>query len=387
MAFEFIDAALTKRRQNHLLRKRVCLPQGHGRTVTFEGKPYLNFSSNDYLGMASHPKVLKAAQVALDKYGCGSSGSPLLTGYSHAQRELEDYLCDWLGFERCLLFNSGFAANTGVLQTLLSEQNLLIQDKLNHASLIDGGVACVAKSVRFRHNDMDSLQQRLQSAPNDTLTVTEGVFSMDGDTAKLDDIYQLTRQYESWLMIDDAHGIGVLGEQGRGTTSHYGLPPSAVDIHMATFGKAIGTTGAFVGASESLIEYLLQFCRHYIYSTAMPPAMAAATLASLTCLAQEQWRRDKLGELTDYFKTKMEGLGLTPSTSNSAIIPIIIGSADKTLLLSENLKKQGIWLAAVRPPTVASNGSRLRVTLTSQHETTDIDKLFDKLNHSMAVLL
>ncbi|NQZ12654.1 MAG: aminotransferase class I/II-fold pyridoxal phosphate-dependent enzyme, partial [Algicola sp.] len=211
MAFEFIETALTTRRQNHLLRKRVCLPQGHGRTVIFEGKPYLNFSSNDYLGMASHPKVLKAAQAALDKYGCGSSGSPLLTGYSYAQRELEDYLCEWLGFERCLLFNSGFAANTGVLKTLLSEQSLLIQDKLNHASLIDGGIACAAKSVRFRHNDMDSLQQRLQSAQNNTLTVTEGVFSMDGDTAKLDDIYQLTREYKSWLMIDDAHGIGVLG--------------------------------------------------------------------------------------------------------------------------------------------------------------------------------
>ncbi|MCJ8269275.1 MAG: 8-amino-7-oxononanoate synthase [Psychrosphaera sp.] len=311
----------------------------------------------------------------------------MLTGYSYAQRELEDYLCDWLGFDRCLLFNSGFAANTGVLQTLLSEQSLLVQDKLNHASLIDGGVACAAKSVRFRHNDMDSLQQRLQSAPNDTLTVTEGVFSMDGDTAKLDEIYQLTRENKSWLMIDDAHGIGVLGEQGKGTANHYGLSPNAVDIHMATFGKAVGTTGAFVGASKSTIEYLLQFCRHYIYSTAMPPAMAAATLASLKCLAQEQWRRDKLGELTDYFKSKIKGLGLLDSHSDSAIQPIIIGCADKTVALSESLKKQGIWLAAIRPPTVSAKVSRLRVTLTSQHETKDIDSLFDKLNQSMAVLL
>ena len=386
MSFEFIDAALSERRANHLLRKRVCLPQGHGRLVSFDGKPFVNFSSNDYLGMASHPKVLKATQQALDKYGCGSSGSPLLSGYSHAQRELEDYLCQWLGFERCLLFNSGFAANTGVLQTLLNDQSLLVQDKLNHASLIDGGVACAAKSVRFRHNDMDSLQQRLQSALHDTLTVTEGVFSMDGDTAKLDDIYQLTRQHKSWLMVDDAHGLGVLGKQGKGTADHYGLGPNEVDIHMATFGKAVGTTGAFVGASESTIEYLMQFCRHYIYSTAMPPAMAAATLASLKCLAQEQWRRDKLTELTEYFKCKMQALGLKSNRSNSAIMPIIIGCAEKTVALSDSLKKQGIWLAAVRPPTVSANSSRLRVTLTSQHEHKDIDNLFDKLTQSMAVL-
>jgi 8-amino-7-oxononanoate synthase len=380
MAFEYLQKALTSREQDNLQRLRFSLPRGQGTTVDFQGKTFLNFSSNDYLGMASHPQVIKAGQNALEQYGVGSGGSPLVTGYSHCQRELEEYLSDWLGVERCLLFNSGFAANTGVIQTLMKDpKGLVIQDKLNHASLIDAGLSCAAKSVRYKHNDMNSLEQRLQDAAPDKLVVTEGVFSMDGDTAPLVEIEQRTHVNKSWLMIDDAHGFGVLGEQGKGTANSIGIPQNKVDIHMATFGKAIGTGGAFVGASSDTIEYLVQFCRHYIYSTAMPPALAAATLASLRCMAQEQWRRDKLNKLIGYFKAKKRKLGLAESASTTAIQPIIIGDAAKTLQISDQLKKTGIWLTAIRPPTVAANTSRLRVTICCDHSEADIDKLFNVL--------
>jgi 8-amino-7-oxononanoate synthase len=384
MAFDFILDDVNHRRSQQLYRQRFCLTQGHGRTLVCDGKRYLNFSSNDYLAMAAHPAVIKAAQEALQTYGVGSAGSALVTGYSKAQRELEDHLCDWLGIEACLLFNSGFAANTGVIQTLMNNpEALLVQDKLNHASLIEAGINAAAKSVRFRHNDMTHLAQKLTAHQANKLIITEGVFSMDGDSAPLPAIVQLAEQSDSWLMVDDAHGIGVLGDEGRGTISAQGLSPATVNIHMATFGKAVGTMGAFIGASKDTIEYLLQFCRHYIYSTAMPPAMAAATQTSLLCLAQENWRRDKLKQRISYFKAKMVGLGLPPNASQTAIQPIIIGDTAKTMAISQFLKQQGIWLTPIRPPTVPMNTSRLRVTLTCAHEEADINQLFDGLEQQL----
>ena len=380
MAFDFIQDGLNRRHNEQLFRQRFALAKGHGRTLSYQGKNYLNFSSNDYLGMAAHPQVIKAGQIALNKYGVGSSGSALITGYSQAQLELEAYLCDWLGLERCLLFNAGFSANTGVIQTLMTHaDSLLVQDKLNHASLIDAGLNCGAKLVRYRHNDMSHLQQKLNSDHADKLVVTEGVFSMDGDSAPLVQIQQITDDHHAWLMVDDAHGLGVLGDEGKGTVNALGMASDSVDITMATFGKAIGTMGAFVGAGADTIEYLIQFCRHYIYSTAMPPAMAAATLASLQIVAKEQWRRDKLQQLIAYFKTKLVILGFPPNMSETAIQPIIIGDTAKTLQISQALKQQGIWLTAIRPPTVAANTARLRVTLTCEHTESDIDRLFNGL--------
>lgn len=380
MAFDFIQHGLNSHRNSDLLRQRFALGQGHDRILVHDGRQYLNFSGNDYLGMASHPQVIKSAQAALEKYGAGSSGSSLVTGYSHAQLALEQYLCDWLGFEACLLFNSGFTANTGVIQTLMDDcADSLIQDKLNHASLMDAGQHCKAKHLRYRHNDMAHLQQKLATARHNTLVVTEGVFSMDGDTSPLAQINALTREANAWLMVDDAHGIGVLGDEGKGTASAQGLAPGAVNITMATFGKAVGTMGAFIGADNDTIEYLIQFCRHYVYSTAMPPAMAAATLTSLQCLAREQWRREQLGQNIAYFKSKMAAIGLPADASDTAIQPIIIGDAAKTLAIANALKTRGIWLAAIRPPTVAVNASRLRVSLTSLHTGADIDRLFDAL--------
>lgn len=377
MAFDFIQDGLNSRQANHLFRQRFALPQGHGRTLTFEGKSYLNFSSNDYLGMASHPQVIVSAQAALEKYGVGSAGSSLVTGYSQAQVELEQYLCDWLGVKRCLLFNSGFTANTGLIQTLMADKHdLLIQDKLNHASLIDAGVNCAAKFVRYRHNDTRHLQQKLNAQHNNKLVVTEGVFSMDGDSAPLAEIQTLAHYQQAWLMVDDAHGLGVLGDEGKGTANAFGLAADSVDITMATFGKAVGTMGAFVAGDSDTIEYLIQYCRHYIYSTAMPPAMAVATLTSLQYLAKEQWRRDKLNQLIGYFKSKVAELGLVGNDSQTAIQPIIIGDSAKAVEISNLLKSKGIWLTAIRPPTVPINTSRLRVTLTASHTEADINQLF-----------
>lgn len=362
------------------MRTRKAVVRDKTCRLQYQGQAYIDFSSNDYLGMSQHPEVVEAAAQALKQYGVGSGGSAMITGYSPEHQALEHYLADWLGYESCLLFGSGFAANTGVIETLMAgKSDLLIQDKLNHASLIDGGINCQAKSLRFHHNDIDALNTRLQSAGNNKLVVTEGVFSMDGDTSPLRQIAELAKANGAAVMVDDAHGLGVLGEQGKGTPSYFGLSNKAIDIHMATFGKAVGTTGAFVAASSQTIEYLLQFCRHSIYSTAMPPAMAAATLTSLKLIAKEQWRRDKLCELINHFKQKMAQLGLPDSHSKTAIQPVVIGDAAKVMNISDSLKASGIWLTAIRPPTVPQGTSRLRVTLSCNHEIADIDVLFEKL--------
>lgn len=380
MPFDFIQAKLDERVQHKLLRTRRALVRLSSTKVATDKDTFLDFSSNDYLGMSQHQDVISAANTATVQYGIGSGGSSMITGYSKVHQALEEYLAHWLGFERCMLFSSGFAANTGVIETLMvNKDDLLIQDKLNHASLIDGGRHCQAKSVRFAHNDMDALKRRLQQAGNNKLVVSEGVFSMDGDSAVLDQVVEHTKACSAGLMVDDAHGLGVLGEQGKGTLSHFGLNAADADIYMATFGKAVGTGGAFVAGSTSMIEYLLQFCRHYTYSTAMPPALAQATLTSLQIIAQDSWRREKLQSLIAHFKFRLNQIGLPDNQSSSAIQPILIGDTQKTLAISEGLKKSGIWLTAIRPPTVPQGTSRLRVTLNCDHQTQDIDFLFEQL--------
>lgn len=380
MPFSFIDSALKKREAANLKRQRHTLCRDSDGLITFQGKRYLDFSSNDYLGMANHPDVVNAAHQAMQQHGIGSCGSAMVTGYHPCHQALEEYLADWLGYERCMLFNSGFSANTGVVETLMQHPDgLLVQDKLNHASLIDAGINCKSNSVRFNHNDMPALERRLQGFANNKLVVTEGVFSMDGDTADLPSAVKLAKAAKAGFMIDDAHGIGVIGEQGKGTAAHLGIESNQIDVHMATFGKAVGTAGAFVAASNNTIEYLLQFNRHYIYSTAMPPAIAAGTLQSLKIIAKDQWRRDKLAELVGLFKQRARKLGLPDNHSSSAIQPIIIKDAAKAVMISEALKEAGIWLTAIRPPTVPVGTSRLRVTLTCHHQSSDIDRLFDQL--------
>ena len=389
--FAFIGQQLEKQQQNDLWRVRKVIDSSpnaieSARYVYHQNTRFLNFCSNDYLAFAGNQQIKQAAIKSIDKYGLGSTGSSLISGYTSAHYELEQQLCDWLGFEACLLFNSGFGANSALLHALMDDKNrFIVQDKLCHASLISAGMQVAAKMTRFIHNDVNSLSRRLSKCNGDTLVVTEGVFSMDGDRAPLKDISQICVDSNAWLMVDDAHGVGVTGEQGKGTLADVGANIRP-DIHMVTFGKAIGTGGAAIGGSRELVEYLTQFCKHYIYSTAMPATLAAATSESIDLIRTDQGdeKREKLSALIAHFNARKANCSwlkdeFKTAYSTSAIQPILIGDAASTMKLSQQLKAHGLWVNGIRPPTVPPNTSRLRVTLNSAHEFEDIDRLFDLL--------
>lgn len=383
MSFQRLSRRLDQQRLNNGYRVRRAVAGGNARELSHDNQPYLNFSSNDYLGLACDPQVKLAAIEAVNQYGAGCGGSPLVTGHGTIHQYLEDLLKDLTGQSGVMLYTSGFAANSGVIDTLLSQDDFLLQDKLNHASLMSAGRASAAKMNRFVHNDLASLELQLgtKAATNaaDTLVVTEGIFSMDGDGAPLADISRLCRRHQAWLMVDDAHGFGLYGH-GGGSCVEAGITP---DILMATFGKAIGTSGAFVAADKAVIDYLVNFCRHYIYSTSLSPMVVGATIASLK-LAQQPWRREKLAQLIGHFRTKAAQLGLAIMPSDSAIQPLIIGDSDRAMAIAGQLRAQGIWLTAIRPPTVAKGSARLRITLSTSHQLADIDTLLQALAQAVA---
>ncbi|MFT5756506.1 MAG: 8-amino-7-oxononanoate synthase [Alteromonadaceae bacterium] len=376
MPFEFIKNRLTEQHDKDRYRRRYHVAQQSSRELHINGKCYLNFSSNDYLGLNNHPKINKAMQEGIDKYGLCASASSLITGYQYPHQALEDEICTWLNKSRCLLYSSGFAANLGVLQTLGQDENTaFFLDKLSHASLIDGALSANAKVKRFLHNDTAQLERYLEQASTENkLIVSEGVFSMDGDKANISELCQLANEYNAWSYIDDAHSIGVIGKQGEGSISE-----GNIDIIMATFGKAIATSGAFVACDENLFEYLVNFSRHYIYSTAISPALAWATKASIEIIQKEHWRREKITELSHLLSSTLDAQ-VKLITTQSSIHAIEIGSEIKTLEICEKLKEMGIWLTAIRPPTVAKNSSRLRVTICSNHNTSDISHLSNSIN-------
>lgn len=387
MAFDFIAAALAKRRNEGLLRTRHTVDSAAGPMIEIAGQHYINFSSNDYLAMRRSSVVMQAWVDGISEYGGGSGASPLVTGYTNAHQALEEYLASELKRDKVLLFNSGFAANQAVCQALFSQSNiknndLIIADKLMHASFIEGAQTSKAKLTRFKHNDITDLQRLLNSADKqqaqNTLVATEGVFSMDGDEAPLGKIVASIKQTEAWLMLDDAHGFGTLGKHGRGVIETHNLSQQQVPILMATFGKAIGTAGAFVAGSHDFIDYLINFARHYIYSTAMPAAQAYATLMSLQA-KQSADRRNILVERIQEFKFLADKAGLTLMPSNTAIQPLLIGDAQQTLDASEKLKALGLWVTAIRYPTVPKHTDRLRITLTAGHDSRDIVALVDAL--------
>jgi len=379
MSFNFIKEKVNQQKEQHRYRQRFCVAHQAGRTVTIADKSYLNFSSNDYLGLNNHPVINSAMQEGVDRFGICSSASSLITGFHYAHQALEEHICQWLNKPRCLLFSSGFAANLGVLQALGQNNSHFWLDKLSHASIIDGALSTKAKVKRFLHNDIEQLdlwltQSKAQAGTKDHLVVSEGVFSMDGDQAKLTELQDVARKHNAMTYIDDAHSIGVVGDQGQGS-----LASADIDIVMATAGKAIATSGAFIVCDESLFEYLVNFSRHYIYSTAMSPAIAWATKASIELIEKEKWRRDKIKELSASLSTKLDqSIQLIPT--QSSIHAIVIGSEAKTLSVCEKLKNKGIWLSAIRPPTVAVNQSRLRVTICSSHNNKDISYLAECLN-------
>jgi 8-amino-7-oxononanoate synthase len=386
MAFDFIASALAQRQKQSLLRSRHCLDNATGALIEVDGQHYINFSSNDYLGMRRSVEVAQAWVDGISEYGGGSGASPLVTGYTKAHRQLENYLAEGLKRDKVLLFNSGFAANQAICQALLKAGSELIADKLIHASLIDGAQCSEGKLVRFRHNDVAHLEQVLERSAQvaDKLVATEGIFSMDGDRAPLDAMLPTVTKHKAWLLLDDAHGMGVLGKNGLGSAEAFDMSQQQVPILMGTFGKAIGTAGAFIAGSTELIDYLINFSRHYIYSTAMPAAQAHATTASLIALRQGQ-RRELLEQRIVQFKQLADEARIKLLPSDSAIQAVLLGGAERALKVSAKLKSLGIWATAIRYPTVPKGSDRLRLTLSSLHQEQDIQALIDALQLSLHV--
>jgi len=352
-----------------------------GVDIVLDGKALTSFCSNDYLGLANHPALKKAFIDAVEKTGVGSGAAHLLTGHSYYHFELEQQLADFMGCEKVLLFSSGYQANMGVIDGLMSRGDVVIQDKLNHASLLDGGRLSAAQQLRYQHGDMTALSRRLQQSEqaNHRLIVSDGVFSMEGDLAPLTELIHLAKQHNTGLMIDDAHGLGVLGEQGRGSVEHWQIAAEAQPIIMGTFGKAFGTAGAFIAADEVVIDTLIQQARTYVYTTAQPAAIAAATLASLKLVQEETWRREKLQALIKQFKVGIQDLGLNLIESSTPIQAILIGDDQQAIAIGKKLEQQGLLVGVIRSPTVPEGSARLRITFSANHTEQHVKQLLDAL--------
>ena len=356
------------------------MENGAGRFLTREGQRFCNFSSNDYLGLSQHPAIVRAWQQGAERFGVGSGGSGHVSGYTTAHRALEEALADWLGYPRALLFISGFAANQAVIAALMTKTDRIVADRLSHASLLEAASLSPAQLRRFAHNDAGQLAALLDKpCDGQQLVVTEGVFSMDGDSAPLAALHDAAKRHGAWLLVDDAHGAGVTGEEGRGSAHQQKVKP---ELLIVTFGKGFGVSGAAVLCSESVAEYLLQFARHLIYSTSMPPAQAVALSASMAVIrsAEGDERRQRLAERISQFRRGLQPLPFNSPDSQSAIQPVIVGENSRALALAQALRARGIWVTAIRPPTVPSGTARLRLTLTAAHDARDIDALLEALD-------
>ncbi|MGX1018688.1 8-amino-7-oxononanoate synthase [Pseudomonas sp. Y3 TE3536] len=378
MAFD-LAARLAERRAADLYRQRPLLESPQGPEVVVDGQPLLAFCSNDYLGLANHPEVIAAWQAGAERWGVGGGASHLVVGHSTPHHQVEEALAELTGRPRALLFSTGYMANLGAITALVGQGDTVLQDRLNHASLLDGGLLSGARFNRYLHNDPASLASRLDKAVGNTLVVTDGVFSMDGDLADLPALAKVARARGAWLMVDDAHGLGTLGAQGGGIVEHFGLGLDDVPVLIGTLGKACGTAGAFVAGSEALIEALVQFARPYIYTTSQPPALACATLKSLELLRRETWRREHLAALIRQFRLGAERIGLQLMDSPTPIQPILIGDSAQALRLSQMLRERGLLVTAIRPPTVPAGSARLRVTLSAAHSEAQVQLLLNAL--------
>ncbi|UYZ83410.1 8-amino-7-oxononanoate synthase [Entomomonas sp. E2T0] len=378
MSFD-LAARCAEQKAKHLYRTRLNLQSPQAPEVKINGQNYLAFCSNDYLGLAAHPKVIEALQIGAKQWGVGGGASHLVIGHSEPHHQLELELATWTKRERVLLFTTGYMANLAAVTSLVGKQDTILEDRLNHASLLDAGLLSGARFFRYQHNNPDNLQLRSKRAVGDTLIVTDGVFSMDGDLANLPAICQIAKQQQAWVMVDDAHGFGVLGENGGGIVEHFGLTTADVPVLIGTLGKAFGTSGAFIAGSEELIETLIQFARPYIYTTSQSPAIAAATLQSLQLIQEEAWRRTHLNKLIKLFREGAEQIGLPLMDSQTAIQPILIGASEQAIQFSEALKEQHILVTAIRPPTVPDGSARLRITLTAAHTENHVEQLLEAL--------
>ncbi len=401
-----------------LLRRRHVLETPQGVHVSVDGQSYLSFCSNDYLGLANHPRLIASLQAGAQQCGVGAGASHLVSGHFAAHHQLENELAAFVNKPAALLFSTGYLANLGAVQALVGRGDTVFADKLNHASLNDAMQLSRAEIKRYRHNDMAHLAQFLEQTKNGRkLVITDTVFSMDGDLAPLPQLLALCERHDAWLLVDDAHGFGVLGEQGRGSLSHFKSPPAPllqrgeadVDcpplkkggwgdlahcendnmlhspriIYMATLGKAAGVSGAFVAAEKIVIETLVQHARSYIYTTAGPPALAVALLASLDILREEDWRRGQLRKLIAQLRSGLADLPWQLMPSQTPIQPLQVGSSEAATALSAGLRAKGIWVPAIRPPTVPQGTARLRISLSAAHSEQDVAQLIGAL-HELA---
>ena len=435
MPFLKLQRDLDERAAQGLLRYRRVLESPQGVHIMVDGKQYLSFCSNDYLGLAHHPQLIAALQAGATQYGAGSGASHLVSGHFDAHQQLENELAAFVHKPAALLFSTGYLANLGAVQALVGRGDTVFADKLNHASLNDAMLLSRAEVKRYRHGDVAHLKQLLDRTESGRkLIITDAVFSMDGDLAPLPELLALCEQYDAWLLVDDAHGFGVLGDKGRGSLFHFNpnnslklaqsLPPpsgkvrmgvgqldccdstpsltlplqgegdlvhrrnyntlqSPRIIYMATLGKAAGVSGAFIAAEQVVIDTLVQNARSYIYTTANPPALATALLASLTLLREEEWRRDQLRKLISQLTSGLAGLPWKLMSSSTPIQPLLVGANEDAIALSEDLRSRGIWVPAIRPPTVPLGTARLRISLSAIHTENDVGQLIGAL-HELA---
>ena len=377
---------LEKRKRQHRYRSRRLINSPQQPEILIDDKNVISFCSNDYLGLANNPQIKQATIEAIKKFGVGSGSAHLVNGHSVAHHQLEEELAEFTGYPRAILFSTGYMANLGLCQALIDKNDYVFEDRLNHASLIDGGLISGARFQRYLHNDVSSLQQKISKTyktdsekPAEKLVLSDGVFSMDGDIANLPALAALCKTSNSWLMVDDAHGFGTLGQTGKGCLQHFSLTHTDVPIYMATLGKAMGTAGAFIAGSDELIETIIQKARTYIYTTAMPAAIAEATRCSLNIIQNEPEHLQNLNSNISYFRNCCSQADLAIENSQTAIQPLLIGDEKKAVLISQQLFELGFLVTAIRPPTVPEGTSRLRITLSAKHNKEHINQLIETL--------
>lgn len=371
-----IEEFLKTRTQEGLLRKLRPISFRRGGRVYRDGKEYADFSSNDYLGLSSHPRLIEAAKEALDRFGAGSSASRLLSGDLELHHQLEEEIASFKNKESALALNSGYQANIGILSALYDRDDAIFSDRLNHASIVDGAILSRAKIFRFHHNDPDRLESLLKSERRKfkkALIVTETIFSMDGDRASLKELTDLKDKYDCEMMVDEAHATGIYGRNGAGLVEEEDLT-DRIELIMGTFSKALGGFGAYLAASKKIVEYLINTCRSFIYSTALPPATIASNLAAIKLVKEEEYRRHELRKLSEYFREELKNIAFEVRGS-SQIVPVIIGESAKALRFSEALQEKGYWVLPIRPPTVPRGEARLRFSLTFHHDVETLRKL------------
>ena len=382
---QHLAARHAERGRQALLRRLRTVQAVQGPRVVVAGRALLNFASNDYLGLAQHPALIEALVAAAGRWGVGATAAHLLGGHRDEHATLEEELAAWTGRERALLFSTGYLANLGVLGALLQAGDLCVQDKWNHACLLDGARLAGAELRRYPHADVAAARRQLGALPDAAAVLaTDAVFSMDGDLAPLPALAALCREQGAVLHVDDAHGLGVLGPGGAGSVCAAGLTQHEVPVLMATLGKALGVAGAFVAGSAALIEGLVQFARSHVFTTAMPPALAAATRAAVRIARFEDWRRDQLARLITHFRHGAQARGIALLPSPTPIQPVVVGDSARALAVARRLEADGFYVPAIRPPTVPAGRARLRVTLSAQHAEAQLEALLDALAAALA---